>query len=88
MVLRVGSGTWEHRTFADLPELLSPGDVLVLNNTRVVPARVFGHREATGGKWEGLFLRALADGSWEMLATTQGPPASRASRSPSRGACG
>jgi S-adenosylmethionine:tRNA ribosyltransferase-isomerase len=75
MVLRVGSRTWEHRTFADLPELLRPDDLLVLNNTRVVPARLFGHRESTGGQWEGLFLRALPDGSWEMLATTRGRPA-------------
>ena len=75
MVVRRESGAWEHRTFADLPDLLAPGDVLARNNTRVVPARLVGHREATGGKWEGLFLRALPDGSWEILATTRGKPA-------------
>src|SRR3954454_8556044 len=74
MVLRRRSATWEHRVFAELPELLAAGDVLVRNNTRVVPARLVGQREATGGKWEGLFLRSLADGSWEVLATTRGRP--------------
>jgi S-adenosylmethionine:tRNA ribosyltransferase-isomerase len=75
MVVRRRSGTWEHRAFADLPGLLEPGDVLVRNDTRVVPARLLGHREATGGKWEGLFLRARPDGAWEVLATTRGRPA-------------
>jgi S-adenosylmethionine:tRNA ribosyltransferase-isomerase len=75
MVVRRASGRWEHRVFSDLPELLEPGDLCVRNNTRVVPARLVGHREATGGKWEGLFLRTLADGTWEILATTRGRPA-------------
>ncbi len=74
MVLRRSSGTWEHRVFADLPELLAPGDVLARNNTRVLPARMIGQREATRGQWEGLFLRALAGGSWEILAKTRGRP--------------
>jgi S-adenosylmethionine:tRNA ribosyltransferase-isomerase len=75
LVVHRRSGTWEHRVFADLPELLGPGDLLVRNNTRVVPARLIGRREATGGKWEGLFLRARPDGAWEILATTRGRPA-------------
>ena len=74
MVLRRREGTWEHRTFADLPDLLDPRDVLVRNNTQVVPARLVGHREATGGAWEGLFLRDLAEGTWEILARTRGRP--------------
>ena len=74
MVVSTRDGRWEHRTFADLPELLAPGDLLVRNNTRVVPARLIGRREATGGHWEGLFLRALAGGLWEILATTRGKP--------------
>jgi S-adenosylmethionine:tRNA ribosyltransferase-isomerase len=61
-----------HRHFRDLPHLLSPADLLVLNDTRVLPARLLGRRQATGGKWEGLFLRALPDGSWEMLCQTRG----------------
>jgi S-adenosylmethionine:tRNA ribosyltransferase-isomerase len=74
MVVRRREGTWEHRRFSDLPDLLDPGDILVRNDTRVVPARLLGHRERTGGKWEGLFLRALDDGTWEILATTRGRP--------------
>jgi len=78
LVVRRDSGRFEHLTVADLPDLLAPGDVLVRNDTRVVPARLVGRREATGGAWEGLFLRALPDdGSgprWEVLATTRGKP--------------
>ena len=74
MVVRRASGAWEHRTFADLPGLLEPGDLLVRNDTRVIPARLVGHREATGGRWEGLYLRGLEGGSWEVLATTRGRP--------------
>ncbi len=75
MVIDRGKGTWEHRVFADLPDLLDPRDVLVRNDTRVVPARLVGHREATGGRWEGLFLRELPDGAWEVMSRTRGRPA-------------
>jgi len=75
LVLRRREARWEHRTFADLPDLLDPRDVLVRNVTRVVPARLVGHREATGGAWEGLFLRDRPDGTWEILARTRGRPA-------------
>jgi S-adenosylmethionine:tRNA ribosyltransferase-isomerase len=61
-----------HRIFADLPRLLNPGDLLVLNDTRVLPARLLGRRARTGGKWEGLFLRQTDDGSWELLCQTRG----------------
>lgn len=72
LVLDRASAGIAHRTFADLPELLNPGDLLVRNDTRVVPARLFGVRETTGGKWEGLFLREVADGGWEILSKTRG----------------
>ena len=72
LVVRRASGDIEHRVFRELPELLSPGDLLVLNDTRVLPARVVGTREATGGKWEGLYLKRNPDGLWEMLAQTRG----------------
>src|SRR5438067_2630325 len=62
----------EHRIFEDLPELLDPGDLLVLNDTRVVPARLLGQRERTGGQWEGLYLGQTADGAWELLCQTRG----------------
>ncbi len=74
MVVRRAGATWEHRVFADLPDLLKPGDVLVRNNSKVIPARLVGVREATGGRWEGLYLRTLPDGSWEILAKTRGRP--------------
>jgi S-adenosylmethionine:tRNA ribosyltransferase-isomerase len=72
LVVRRREGTIAHHVFADLPQLLAPGDLLVLNDTRVVPARLLGRRTRTGGKWEGLFLRSLADGAWEMLCHTRG----------------
>jgi len=75
MVVRRDAAAIEHATFADLADLLAPGDVLVRNNTRVVAARLLGRREATGGKWEGLFLREAGGGCWEILATTRGKPA-------------
>ena len=59
----------------NFPSCLDPRDVLVRNDTRVVPARLVGRRESTGGKWEGLFLREQPGGTWEMLATTRGRPA-------------
>jgi S-adenosylmethionine:tRNA ribosyltransferase-isomerase len=72
LVLRRGSASLVHHVFSDLPELLDPGDLLVLNDTRVLPARLRGRRERTGGKWEGLFLRLEADGTWDMLSKTRG----------------
>jgi S-adenosylmethionine:tRNA ribosyltransferase-isomerase len=72
LVLRRSNSAIEHRIFADLPALLSPGDLLVLNDTRVVPARLIGRRAGTGGKWEGLFLRGHAEGLWELLCQTRG----------------
>ena len=60
------TGRREHRIFRELPELLTPGDLLVVNDTRVVPAR-FETRRPTGGRIEGLFLRAGDDGTWEVM---------------------
>ena len=73
LVVRRDGGTLEHHTFRDLPGLLSPGDLVVLNDTKVLPARLVGRREGTGGKWEGLFLNEVG-GQWEMLARTRGHP--------------
>jgi S-adenosylmethionine:tRNA ribosyltransferase-isomerase len=72
LVVRRNTGALEHRHFYDLPELLAPNDLLILNDTRVLPARLLGVRAMTGGKWEGLFVRSLPDGSWEMLCQTRG----------------
>jgi S-adenosylmethionine:tRNA ribosyltransferase-isomerase len=72
LVARRDTGTLEHRVFRDLPDLLAPGDLVVLNDTRVLPARLVGRREKTGGKWEGLYLGTDAAGRWELLAQTRG----------------
>ncbi len=74
LVVRRAAGALEHRVFRDLPQLLAPGDLLVLNDTKVIPARLIGRRERTGGRWEGLFLRELPDGPWELLSQTRGYP--------------
>jgi S-adenosylmethionine:tRNA ribosyltransferase-isomerase len=62
----------QHRHVRDLPDLLAPGDCLVLNDTRVVPARLVGHRTLTGGHWEGLFIEADSNGAWRLLGKTRG----------------
>lgn len=61
------TGGVEHRHFADVLEYLNAGDVLVLNDTRVIPARILGRKEDTGGKIEFLLLRREGD-VWETLA--------------------
>jgi S-adenosylmethionine:tRNA ribosyltransferase-isomerase len=66
------AGTLRHCQVRDLPEILRPGDRLVLNDTQVVPARLFGSRTATGGKWEGLFLEALPTGEWRLIGQSGG----------------
>lgn len=63
-----------HHVFRDLPEQLAAGDLLALNDTRVLPARLLGRRDRTGGRWEGLFLHELPGGDWEMLCQTGGKP--------------
>lgn len=65
MVVQRATGQIEHRIFRDVGEYLRPGDCLVLNNTRVIPARFFGRR-ASGGRVEGLFLHEQ-DGDWAVL---------------------
>jgi S-adenosylmethionine:tRNA ribosyltransferase-isomerase len=75
LVLRRGAGgsaRISHHVFTDLPALLNPGDLLILNDTRVIPARLVGRRARTEGKWEGLFVREQPDGIWELLCTTRG----------------
>lgn len=62
----------DHFHVRDLPELLRVGDRLVLNDTRVVPARLVGRRSLTGGRWQGLFLGLAEDGKWHLLQKTRG----------------
>lgn len=68
MVLHRETGKLEHRRFSDLVEYLRPGDVLVINDTRVRPARLIGMKRETGGRVEILLLKPLGDDRWEVLA--------------------
>jgi S-adenosylmethionine:tRNA ribosyltransferase-isomerase len=62
----------EHRHIRDLPDILRQHDCLVINDTRVVPARLVGRRHNSGGHWEGLFLEASPNGLWRILCKTRG----------------
>ena len=66
LVLNRENGQREHRHFYDIIDYLKPGDCLVMNNSRVLPARLLGHRP-TGGAVEVLLLRDLGDKKWECL---------------------
>ncbi len=68
MVLDRKNGGVTHRHFYDITEYLDPGDCLVINNTRVIPARLIGHRDPTGGVAELLLLKRLDADRWECLA--------------------
>ena len=62
-----------HASIMDLPELLRAGDLLVANDSRVLPARLMGRRVSTGGRWEGLFLSVEdSTGLWCLLAHSGG----------------
>ena len=63
-----------HRRFADLEEYLRPGDLLVVNDTRVIPARVFGRKAATGGRVEFLLLEETEPGIWDALMRARRRP--------------
>jgi len=67
MVVNRGRGSLEHRRFYQLVDYLEPGDLLVLNDSRVLPARLLGRKAGTGGKVEALLLRRLKEGLWEAL---------------------
>lgn len=61
------TGKTEHGVFRDIGKYLRPGDTLVINDTKVIPARLYGVRDQTGGKVEILLLRRLSDTEWETL---------------------
>lgn len=67
LVVDRARGSWADRMIADLPGLLAPGDLLALNNSRVVPARLIGHRDPSGGQVECLLLRRLDSDRWDAL---------------------
>lgn len=72
LVLDRKSETINHSSISELPTFLSPGDCLVLNDTRVLSARLFGVRKSTGGKWEGLYLGSNESGQWKLMSKTRG----------------
>jgi len=67
MVLDKKTGEVEHKIFKDIIDYLNPGDCLVLNNTRVIPARLIGEKVGSGGKIEFLLLKRTEDDTWETL---------------------
>ncbi len=68
MILDKESGEIEHRHFKDIIDYLNPGDVLVLNDTKVIPARLIGTKEATGAVIELLLLKDTGNDIWECLS--------------------
>ncbi|SFG06493.1 tRNA preQ1(34) S-adenosylmethionine ribosyltransferase-isomerase QueA [Sporolactobacillus nakayamae] len=68
MVLNPNKDRIVHHTFSEIIDYLNPGDCLVLNDTKVLPARLIGHKEETGAKIELLLLKQTEGDSWECLA--------------------
>lgn len=67
LVVHKNSGTIEHKNFSDITDYFRAGDVLVRNNTRVIPARLYGTKEETGAHVEVLLLKQLPEDVWECL---------------------
>ncbi len=67
LVVRLDSDKLEHRRFSDLLEYLNPGDILVINDTKVLPARLLGKKKDTGAQAEVLLLKRLSGSKWEAL---------------------
>ena len=67
MVLDRETGEIQHRIFKDITEYLRPGDCLVINDTKVIPARLFGVKKDTGAKIEILLLKRRENDIWETL---------------------
>lgn len=67
MVVNRGEQSLRHTTFAHLPDLLRPSDVLVINNTKVIPARLHGVKAHSGGKVEVFLLRQQDETTWDVL---------------------
>lgn len=67
MLVDKETGEWEHQSFRDILNEIRGGDVLVFNNTKVIPARLYGQRKGTGGKVEMLLLSPKGNDNWEVL---------------------
>ncbi len=72
LVVNRRAGTISHHQVTELPRFLKASDCLVLNDTKVLPARLFGYRSRTGGKWQGLFLGTNSVGDWKLMGQTRG----------------
>lgn len=72
MVVERGSAAIQHRTFWEVDEFLNPGDVLVINETRVIPARIYAHKQPGGGKVELLLLEKEDTTIWTALVGGKG----------------
>jgi len=75
LVVNRATGIFEHRCVQDLPEYLERGDLLVVNNTRVIPARLYGRKILTGGKVEFLLLEEVEPNVWDVLMRCSRRPA-------------
>jgi S-adenosylmethionine:tRNA ribosyltransferase-isomerase len=82
MTLRRSDGAVGHHTFRDIEHMLHPGDVLVLNDTRVIPARLVAHKDDSGGKMEILLLRQITNTDWLALIGGRGAYPGRTLRLP------
>ncbi|MDF2882257.1 MAG: S-adenosylmethionine/tRNA-ribosyltransferase-isomerase [Clostridiaceae bacterium] len=67
MILNKKDGSIEHKVFRNIIDYLNPGDCLVLNDTRVIPARLIGEKQGTGGKMEFLLLKRVDKDCWQTL---------------------
>lgn len=67
MVMNRSNGEIEHKHFYDIIDYLKEGDCLVMNNTRVIPARLYGVKEGSGGKIEFLLLKRIDIDTWEII---------------------
>ena len=67
LYLPLGGGPFEHKAFTDFPEYLHQRDLLVLNDSRVFPARLYGNKKGSGGKVEIFLLEKFEDNTWEAL---------------------
>ena len=74
MIVERRTGTIRHSRVSDLPEWLMYGDLLVVNDTRVIPARLFGYKQKTGGNVEILFIEKTAERTWDALCRASHQP--------------
>lgn len=74
MVLHRAEGRWEHRRVSELPDFLRADDLLVMNDTKVIPARLFGIKETSGGRVELLLVEEIAPNDWISLCRTATRP--------------